>query len=779
MAKVTATTSTTASTLALATTAVLIAAAGSAHAAAAATAPAVGSLDEIVVTAQKRQQKLSDVPMSVSAVSGDAIDQGPRDVQELLRSVPGVSFSGTEPGQAHYTIRGISTGAASPTTGIYLDDVSLVSINTSFAGAIDPPLFDLERIEVLKGPQGTLYGGSAMGGAIKYVSRAPVLDAASVTVGAELATTQKGAISYEGQSIVNLPIVANRFGVRLGVTYRDDGGYVDYVPNAAGVFLNHGTTSPPDPFVPTPFLSGSTLSLKDANERKNFAARVAGRWLATDSLTISPTVTIQRSNKENPDSYWGNLPNFQASFRSRQPTHDDVEIYSLNATQDFGGMSLTSLTAYTSRKITWARDYTFFVAGLVPPLLASDSPNESDTMTYTFSQEVRLASSDPTAATKWTVGAYYAQQADELYQVVTTTDAGSFFETGTDTVYEGDQRSKSQQYAAFADVTHTLGEHWDLNAGVRWFEVQQTLNGVFDGVFNGGHSEIVDKRATNAGFNPKVAVSYRAAPGHLLYASASKGFRPGGPNRFDTASPLCAPDFERLGITKAPNSFGPDSLWTYEVGSKNVAAGGWLNANGALFYTDWKKIQQQVDLPTCGFGFVANVGAAKVKGIELSLEAALATGLKAGGNVTYMDAKITETSLGVSASVGQSMLDTPKWMGNVFAEYRIPGLESLAGTVRAEYKYRGSSLRSFDTLTTVTNADGSLSRIPDPSQIADQYKVLNLDFSINLARWQAHLYVNNLTNSAPVLDDQSRVYLTSIQATLRPRTIGIGARTTF
>lgn len=768
----------TARCIALATSSIVLAAGGS-YAATGTDDQADEVLEGIVVTAQKRAQKLEDVPMSVSAVSGDAIDQGPRNIQEILRSVPGVSFSGTEPGQGRYTIRGISTGASSPTTGIYLDDVSLVSINTGFAGAIDPPLFDLERIEVLKGPQGTLYGGSAMGGAIKYVSRAPSLDAASVTAAAELASTAGGAISYEGQSVVNLPLEKDKMGVRLGVMYRDDGGYIDYVPNATGVFVNHSLNNPPLPYEPLPFASAGTLSIRDANERRNFAARIAGKWLASDSLTVTPVVTIQRSNKLNPDDYWGNLPDFQASYRSRQPTHDDVDIYSLNLNQSFSRVDFTSLTAYTSRKIRWSRDYTYFIAGLVPFLISSDSPNESDTSTFTFSQEFRLASADANASTKWVVGAFYARQADELYQIVHTSDAGVIFGTGTDVTYEGDQRTRSTQYAVFADITRTVADRLDLNAGVRWFEIKQTVNGVFDGVFNGGHSEINDKKATNAGFNPKVSISYRLQPGYLLYASASKGFRPGGPNRFDTSSPLCAPDFERLGISRAPNSYGPDSLWTYELGSKNVVAGGRFVANAALFYTDWKKIQQQVDLPTCGFQFIANVGAATVKGAELSLEGALPAGLKLGGNVTYTQGRITESAPGVSAAEGQPMLDTPKWMGNVFGEYRIPGLERVAGTLRAEYKYRGSSIRAFDTVATVANPDGSLSQIADPSQVQQAYRILNAEFNLAWEKWQARLYVTNLTNASPVLDDTSRVNLFLTQTTLRPRTIGIGVRATF
>ena len=736
-------------------------------------------LEEVVVTAQKRSQKLQDIPISVTAIGGDAIDNGPRDVQELLRSVPGVSFSGTEPGVARYTIRGVSTGASSPTTGVYLDDVSLVSIATSFSGAIEPPLFDLERIEVLKGPQGTLYGGSAMGGAIKYVSRQPQLDATTVNVGTELATTQDGSLSYEAQSVLNLPLVTDRFAVRLGVSYRHDGGYVDYVPNLTGVFVNRSSTNPPAAYSPLSFSTGSTLAREDANSRRHLAVRLAAKWQVSDTLTVVPTSTVQRSDKANPEWYLANLDGYRASPRSEQPTNDDVDIHSLNIEQQFAGVSLTSLTAYTNRELLWARDYSYFVAGLVPPLLATSSPNRSYTTTKTVSQEFRLASTDADARTKWVVGAYYSDQKDRLEQSVTTFGAGGIFGTGTDIVYQGDQKTSMKQYAVFADVTQALGAQWELGLGLRWYDIRQVLDGVFDGIFNGGHTQIDGKRAKNTGVNPKVSISYRPGEGHLLYASAGKGFRPGGPNRFDTASPLCAPDFQRLGITKSPDSFGPDKLWTYEVGSKNTLVEGKVQATGAVFYTDWKKIQQQVGLPSCGFAFVGNIGAATVKGAELSLDAVVANGFRAGGSFTYTKGEITESAVGVSATVGQAVLDSPKTMGNVYAEWRVPALEKVGGSLRAEYKFRGTNLREFDAVRTITNADGSLRQVPNASQFQRRYDSVNLSLDLNFDRWQARVFVNNLTNEQPVLDDVSTAFLHSVVSTLRPRTIGVGLKTSF
>src|ERR1700730_13035343 len=187
-------------------------------------------ITEIVVTAQKREQKVQDMPIAVSAISGDEIERsGARDFHDLLLSIPGVSYSGAEPGQSKYAIRGVSTAASSPTVGIYLDDVSLITIGTSFSGAADPMLVDLERVEVLKGPQGTLYGGSAMGGAIKYVSRQPLLDRFSISAAGGVASTDHGGVSYSGESFINLPLITDRLAIRLGGAYRLDAGYVDNV----------------------------------------------------------------------------------------------------------------------------------------------------------------------------------------------------------------------------------------------------------------------------------------------------------------------------------------------------------------------------------------------------------------------------------------------------------------------------------------------------------------------------------------------------------------------
>jgi outer membrane receptor protein involved in Fe transport len=742
-------------------------------------ADSADQITEIVVTAQKREQRVQDIPISVSAISGDEIERaGARDFHDLLLSIPGVSYSGAEPGQSKYSIRGISTAASSPTVGIYLDDVSLITIGTSFAGAADPMLVDLDRVEVLKGPQGTLYGGSAMGGAIKYVSRQPAMNRFSVMAEGGVASVAHGGVSYSAESFVNLPLIDDRLAVRIGGAYRLDAGYVDNVPGGQVQVWSKSATTPPAAFAPVTYASPSSFARENWNQRRTSTARMSVKWAPTDSLTLLPSATIQRSNKANPDDFFTNLPKFENTVRFNEPTRDDLGVYSLNITQQLPGIGFTSLSGYVDRSVEWDRDYSLFIAGLVPPLLSHNSYNASNTTSRTFTQELRLASSDPQASFKWVVGIYYSHQRDDLFQVVNTVGAGALFGTGTDITYSGDQLTYTSQEAAFADVTYSLNRQWDVSAGLRWFDIKHKIDGMFNGVLNGGHSEVDGKRSTDVGVTPKFSLSYRPLDNHLLYGSASKGFRQGGPNRFNTSSPLCGPDFARLGITRAPDSYQPDSLWTYELGSKNEIGQKRSVINAAIYYTDWKKIQQQVNLTSCGFQFVGNVGAATVKGAELSAESALGSGVSVGGTASYTATRITESSPGVSATVGQEVLDTPKWMGSLYGDYRFLNSGQWTGSFRAEFQYHGANLRQFESMQSVTYPNGSLGQIPDATQAQAAYRVVNTNFNFVSGPMQYRLYVDNLTDAAPYLDFR-RASGVSSATTLRPRTIGISVKTTF
>jgi outer membrane receptor protein involved in Fe transport len=361
---------------------------------------------------------------------------------------------------------------------------------------------------------------------------------------------------------------------------------------------------------------------------------------------------------------------------------------------------------------------------------------------------------------------------------VDTVGAGEFFGSGTDTTYLGNQSTLTSQRAAFGNVSYAITKQVEASLGLRWFEIKQRVDANFDGVFNGGSSEVDAKRSNDVGFTPKYEVSYKPLDASLLYASASKGFRQGGPNRFNTDSPLCEPDFLRLGITRVPDSYQPDSLWTYEIGSKNELGAKRTVINAAVYYTDWKKIQQQVNLTSCGFQFIGNVGAATIRGAELSVDSAVGAGVTVGGNASYADTRITETSPGVSAQIGQEVLDTPKWMGSLYGDYRFLDRANWTGDFRADIQYHGKNLRAFEDFQSVSYPNGTSGAIPDATQVQAAYHVINANFNFVNGNLQYRLYLDNVTNAEPYLDFV-RSSGVSNATTIRPRTVGVSVQANF
>ncbi len=736
-------------------------------------------IPEILVTAQKRAERLQDIPMSVTAISAEDINRaGARDFNDLLLSIPGVSYAGTRLGLSNFSIRGISTTAANPTVGIYLDDVSLVTIGTAFSGAMQPMPVDLERIEVMKGPQGTLYGGSAMGGAIKYVSRKPVLNDFSVTFGGEFGSVDHGGATYGGESFINLPLVDDRLALRIGGAYRLDAGYIDNIKNGGVQVWTESATLPRAPFEPVSYPSQSEFARNEYNSRSTTVARASALYQPVDSLNVLPVATIQRTYQPNSDEFFTNLPEFQNSNRFNQPEHDDFDIYSLQITGSLPGVTLTSLTGYVDRDIDFVGDFSLFIGMLTPGLLSADSYNVSSTRTKTFSQEFRAASADGDAPLKWIVGLYYSHQSDYYAQAIDTVGAGAFYGDGTDIVFATDTLTRTRQEAVFGDLTYSPGARWSFAAGLRWFDIQQRIDGGGDGIDNGGRTQVSDRRSTNIGVTPRFSMSYQFLNDHMVYASAAKGFRPGGPNALGTNSPECGPSLAQLGLERTPASYQSDSLWSYEVGAKNEFPGMQGMLNIAVFHTDWKKIQQSITLGSCAMSYVGNVGAARVDGAELSAEFPVARNFRVGGTIAYTQTKVTRSALGVDAQVGEELLDTPKSMDSVYGEYRLALPGDWSGGLRTEYDYHGSNLRQFASLQTVAYPNGMSGEIPDATQVQAAYHVVNASAFWGNAKLQCRLYVDNVLDAAPYLDFR-RVPGFSGATTLRPRTIGIRINAVF
>ncbi|WBX84620.1 TonB-dependent receptor [Sphingosinicella microcystinivorans] len=737
-----------------------------------------GGAEDIVVTAQKREARLQNVPVSVTALSGEQLDaMGARDFKDILLSTPGVAFSGADRGQSIYNIRGVSTVATAPTVGLYLDDISLVTGGNVFTGTADLLFFDIERVEVLKGPQGTLYGGSSMGGAIKYVSRRPSLLDFEGEAAAGIATTRYGEPSYNGEVIVNIPLITDVLAVRLGAAYRRDGGFIDNIANGEALNPRFSTNGPTESFDPLRHPSQSTLAKKGFNESNTFVLRASALWEPDSSWSILPSAFYQDYKLDNPTLFFTNLPGLQSSYRIEGPTTDKSGIYRLSVRKQFEGAEFTSLTGYFDRSMGIDRDYSFFLGNLLPVLYDYDSFNFAHIRTKTLTQELRIASTGaPEDKWRWIAGLYYSRQKAHFDQTVQTYGGTPIL--GTEIGYFGDINDVERQYAAFGEVSYKLTPKLELTVGLRMFGIKQTIDLFGSGPLNGGESELKGRENSENGLNPKFAASYQATRDNLLFASASKGFRVGGPNRFQIDADLCRSDLDRLGRTDTPDSFKSDNLWTYEVGSKNQFLDRRLTFNAAAFYTDWKKIQQQIAMSSCGFSFTDNVGSARIKGAEIEANFAPTEGLSIGGTATYMNAKITGAVPGTPALKGDEILSVPQWMLSAFAAYGVDLGATTRLTFRADWQYQDKARRSFNRDLPVVYAGGVAGLIPNAAEFRESYDLANAQILLETERVDYRLFVNNVFDSRPFIDYNLDQGL-STASTVRPRTFGLEARVHF
>lgn len=746
-------------------------------------------LEEIIVTARKVAERLQDVPMSVTAISGKQLEEaGAVDIKDVLGSIPGLSFSNVERGLTRYNIRGVTGLAGAPTIAVYVDDISMLAGEGAFQGAFDAVMFDLDRLEVLKGPQGTLYGGSTMGGAIKYVSARPNLSARSGKVAIGSGMTAHGDASYNAEGILNLPLIPEVLAVRGGVSYRHEGGYID---NVAGLNIeNTARSSTPFPtYTPLIQPSLSTRNREDYNSSDLYVGRLSLLWQPDPSWSIRPAAIYQDYKLANAAFFSTIGDELTSSFRVPQSTRDRGGIYSLEITKAWGGVELTSLTGYVTRTTNWYRDFSFVVGNLVPPLYPFSSEALYSSETKTFSQELRIASAKGSdARLSWVGGLYFRNQdyhfpsSAYVYGGGPTWQAigvpAAWFPGGVygDTAYTTDSKSTRDDYAVFGEATYRITDALDVTAGLRAFRIKASSFSASHGPFNGGFSSL-RSALDEQGVNPKIGLSYKLDADHMLYTSAAKGFRPGGAITDVYPSPRCDADLARLGYSSAPKKFESDNLWTYELGSKNQFGDRRWVMNGTLFYTDWKDIQQNFSLPNCGRNIQANAGRARIRGVELETQINLTPGLQIGGNTTFNDAKIVDPGFGSGARKDDEILSVPKWMASAYGSYSIPVNATWNLQLRANYQYRSRQRSTFVRSQAVTFSNGASGLVPW-LQFTEAYDVVNASASLDRGATSVRMYVNNALDARPILDTDLSSG-SSKANTIRPRTIGLEVRQQF
>ncbi len=746
------------------------------------------TLQEIVVTATHRARLLNTVPISASAFSQKTLDaQGVNQIDDIALISPGVTFSRGNSGSTSIAIRGISSDSGAATTGIYIDDTPVQSRVIGFSSTtVFPTVFDLERVEILRGPQGTLYGAGSEGGTVRFITPQPSLTEYSEYSKGELAFTQNGDPSFEAGAAVGGPIVHDEIGFRASASYRRDGGYTDRVERFGGALI-----------------------AKDDDWQNTYTARVAFAVAPVEHLLITPSFYYQNIYINDSQTYWEYLSNpgsgqFNNGAPVTAPFQGTSYLPALNMVYQARAFTVTSNTSYYEQDNQNNRDLSELIPNdlgieVSPTQPVPGDPNYQDqdlfiTSQKAFTQEIRIQSSELDSRFRWLAGVFYQHELQSSNQYVPDTPASfnglvvSAFGETTEQVfgmglYQGKYSYTSvidsidKQLAGFGEINYNVIGGLTLTAGIRAERATFAFTNTSNGPFNGGLT-VVNGNESETPITPKYGISYQLNPANLFYATVSKGFRPGGANPAIPAR--CDTDLAELGYTSAPNSYSSDSVWSYEVGFKNRLLGGRVQLATSIFEVKWNGIQQQVILGTgCGLDFVANLGKATSRGFDFQGEFLPFDNLLAGVSVGYNDAVFTRSILSppdpvtgirpVLVRSGDSLGINP-WTLAVNARYDfvIRGRNAYV-RVDDEFAGRQSTPTPAENPSEETYAPGLLN-LP-------QTNLLNLRLGTTVSNGvDLSLYVKNLLDSHPILGrDQigSNIDLIYADRTFRPRTIGI------
>jgi iron complex outermembrane recepter protein len=742
-------------------------------------------LEEITVTATKRSEALSKVPISISAYNREALQaSGVKSVGDLAALTPGVEFdnsSGFGPGTlTNIAIRGINSSIGTSTTGIYVDDTPVQSRITalSYFGNPLPLMFDVDRVEVERGPQGTLFGAGAEGGALRFVSPEPGLTQYSGFVRSEFADTQDGAPSYEGGAAVGGPIIDNELGFRASAWYRRDGGYVDHV----------------DP------LTDTTVN-PNSNWTDSYAVRGALAAAPADGVKISGSIYAQSVHNNDSSAYFDYLSNpANGDFRNgrllSQPNTDRLFLPSLKVEADLGFAALTSVTSYVNRRGTLLDDNTSFTAATFggsfsygsplgpeyPTSYDQAVPTSLRTSMNQISEEVRLASADPQARLRWTAGLYYsnARQFDGEQVTAPFIAANVFGAPGDTSFLDTSLSSTDKQYALFGQIDYRVIDKLTLTAGLRIARTDAAFTEAQAGLIAAPEFPTAQGDEKQTPVTPKMGLAYQLDDNNMVYVSVGKGYRVGGGN---LPIPLASPT-NPVGcpLAQEPGSYQSDSLWTYEIGAKDLLLGGRLQLDTSVFHTDWSNVQQQIFFPACGFGYTANTGRATVNGFDIGLAAAPIDALTLGLSLAYTDAWFTK-SVSVNGMpvvqdgdvIGNPPNVAAPWSTTTSARYEfsLPGDRRVY--MRAEDIFHSRNNGPFSSYNPQSTSY-SPEIPPNPAT-----NVVNLRAGVLWSTFDVSVFVNNACNSHPDLTRYQDTPFSTLftNLTLRPRTVGVTAAYRF
>jgi iron complex outermembrane receptor protein len=579
------------------------------------------ALEEIVVTAQKRVSTVQETPISISAVSGDdLLARGISSFATLAQATPGVSLKSEGPGQTEIEMRGMtSSGGNSATVGFYLDNIPLTAPASAQNGhvVIDPALYDLNRVETLRGPQGTLYGSGSMGGTVRLITNQPNLIETQTSLQSTPSGTEGGGFNHAANFMVNLPLVRDTLALRLVGTEAYTSGWIDRIVanpfpqvSANGALRGDVEAAPIEKQIP------------GSNAGQLYSVRVALLWKPTDHLSIAPSFLYQTST-QNGISAYDSPPGAEAHYQPfdiAEPLTDEIRIFSLNVIYSFDSADVTSNTAQWNRRSTqtedsseefnnpntgasYASNFGLSNPGYYGPIGTGMVYGVEDDPSGQFSEELRAASTGD-GKFNWVGGVFFSNYSATWNFNGTSENPYAYMDLGTDeratTTHWFDALSPTRilQHAIFGDVTYDITSQLKANVGLRYYSYDYR----FSSVISGWGSSLGATRPSESGLiaqtengvDPKFNLSYEFDKDLMVYATAAKGFRPGGGNaKYPTTGPYWSAVYSTYGFTggKWPSTYQPDSVWSYEIGEKARFYDRRLTVNASIYYENWDNIQ--------------------------------------------------------------------------------------------------------------------------------------------------------------------------------------------
>ncbi|RYD45513.1 MAG: hypothetical protein EOP63_01150 [Sphingomonadales bacterium] len=680
------------------------------------TPSAVESTD-IIVTAQRYEQRLQDVPLSISVIGADELSvRGTTDLKDLQYSVPGLSTFEYGVGRQFVQLRGIATTIGSSTVGMYLDETPL-GLDTQ-GDPINVRLYDMERIEVLRGPQATLYGQGSMGGTIRYLPAAPRLDAISGSFQGESSSTRFGDSNYKAVGVLNLPIATDKLGARVVAGYERIGGFIDNV------------------------VTGES----DVNSADIYTVRGILLARPSERLSLSLMGLYQKSTQRNQD--FG--VDYQTTALLPQPIHDRYTLLQAKASYDLDFAELSGSASYIDRRNKSVSDVSFFYApylGLFgfPPGFIDRVGSASDANFNIYNGEIRLASQSD-GPFGWQLGALYR---DAKFHAIGTT----LTEPNQSPIIlsSSDARYRNKSYAFYGEVNYAFTPQLKAIVGLRYFNEHKKAD-IASTNFGASSVDIGDD--TFHSLNPRVNLSYEFSPRSMIFVNVAKGFRSGGFNATSVG----------MGLVEIPPTYDSDEIWTYELGTKHQLFGNKLVLDASVYRNEWSKVQSYTFVAGTSLAAVTNAGHVQGWGFDLSATARPVPELTLTASYGWNNLKFDKAT--VDKAVGDPVDGAVRESYSASMDFRPSLSDKVTGIFRIDYQHAGPSqitLRVFAVPPI----------IPRPSR-----DLVNLRVGVGIGPLELALFANNLfdENSPNLIGPLGTIHENIEQ---RPRVVGVSANVGF